>query len=73
MKSLAGILLALGLLAYGMAHLGGCATWHQDWEAKCGPQVDPLLMPCSCMNPRTLSCPPPPSDAKRKTDGGTDL
>lgn len=75
MKSALGILLALGLLGCVLVFGPGCATSHANWEAKCGPQVDPLLKPCSCMDPRTLSCPKPPSDAKKPkkktTDGGT--
>ena len=71
MKTLAGLLLAIGLLACALVFGPGCAHWHEDWEAKCGPQVDPTLKPCSCFDPRTPTCPAPPSDAKKpKTDGG---
>lgn len=67
MKVKTGI--AIGMLVLGLA---GCASWHSDWEAKCGPQIDPQLKPCSCMDPRTASCPPVPSDAKKpKNDAGT--
>jgi hypothetical protein len=66
MKSFCGLLFALGILACAIAWGPGCATSHADWEQKCGPQVDPLLKPCPCMDPRTLSCPKPPSDAKQR-------
>jgi hypothetical protein len=70
MKFVAGVALGIGLML-GAVFLPGCATWHQNWEAKCGPQVDPLLKPCSCMDARTLSCPKPPTDAKKpKTNEG---
>lgn len=71
-KSICGLLLTIALAGLAFVRLSGCATYHADWEAKCGPQVDPLLKPCSCMDPRTLSCPPPPSDATRKDGGAPD-
>jgi hypothetical protein len=62
MKPILGLLLAIGILGCAIVFGPGCAHWHDDWEAKCGPQVDPALMPCPCMNPLTPDCPPPPSD-----------
>ena len=38
------------------------------WLTKPAPPIcqgDPQLKPCTCMDPRTADCPPPPSDAKK--------
>lgn len=63
--------LAVLALVLAVGVLLNCKTWEEDWQIKCANQADPQLKPCSCMDPRTLSCPKPPSDVK-KPDGGTD-
>jgi hypothetical protein len=81
MKTLCGLLVAIALLGVSIVHLGGCASWHADWEAKCGPGVDPLTKPCSCNDPRTPTCVAPLNDdgdnpsvmtKRNNSDGGSD-
>jgi hypothetical protein len=68
-KTLLGIFVAMGALAWFLTFgAAGCAHWPAP-DPAC--QGDPALMPCTCMNPRSPQCPPVPSDATKKPDGGT--
>lgn len=60
---LSRVLVVLSLL------LGGCSWLDKPAPPAC--QGDPLKIPCSCMNPRSVQCPPIPMDTKER-DAGTD-
>lgn len=63
------------LLALAIA-IASCSILDKPAPPVC--QGDPVLKPCSCMDPRTPTCPKPPSDAKKpkrkaptQVDGGS--
>lgn len=58
----------LGLLVLATL-LHACSWLNKPAPPAC--QGDPVLMPCSCMNPATSDCPPIPNDDVKRPDGGT--
>lgn len=63
----ADLILSLLAVVLFAAAVGGCSWLDKPAPPAC--QGDPLKIPCSCMNPRSIQCPPVLHDAKRPDAG----